>query len=102
MTMARHLYIPREFQPFFHRNTTEINNAMTINTINIPVLMRPTPTNPKRCILHVAYKCPYNRQSSCKSFTATVTSYIWVIEILKLRMEMTFPYEGHTSCPSFS
>ena len=45
---------------------------------------------------------PYDRQSSCTSFTATGTSYIRVTTILKLCMETTSPYEGHTSRPSFS
>ena len=40
---------------------------------------------------------PYNRQSSRTSFTATVTSYIWVTHILKLCVETASPYEGHTS-----
>ena len=50
----------------------------------------------------MAHTCPYDRQSSRMSFTATATSYIWVTQILKLCMETTSPYEGHTSRPSFS
>ena len=74
------------------------------SSINVytPVLMRLTPTNHEHCILHMAYKCPYDRQSSCTSFTVTVTSYIQVTQVLKLCMETTSPYEGHTSYPSFS
>ena len=55
----------------------------------------------KLCFLHVAHTCPDDRQSSCSNFTATATSYIWVTQILKLHVEVTSPYEGHTSCPSF-
>ena len=84
---------------FIHGNTTEIKTAMMKITgsisINTPVLMRPTLTNHECC-------SPYNRQSSRMSFTATTTSYIRVTQILKLCMETTSPYEGHTSCPSFS
>ena len=35
-------------------------------------------------------------------FTVTVTSYIWITQILKLHMETTSTYKGRTSCPSFS
>ena len=49
----------------------------------------------------MAYKCPYDRQSSRMSFTASATSNIWVTTILKLCMETTSPYEGHTIRPSF-
>ena len=69
--------------------------------INIPTLTQPTPMHYGLHFLHVAHTCPYDRQSSCMSFTATATSYIQVTEILKQCVEMTFPYEGHTSCPSF-
>ena len=67
---------------FIHGNITGINNAMmkitgSIN-VNIPMLTQPTPTNHKHCFLHVAYECPYDRQSSRTSFTATATSYIRV------------------------
>ena len=44
------------------------------------------------CFLHMAHACPYDRQSSCTTFTETAISYIRVT---------TFPYEGHTSHPSF-
>ena len=53
--------------------------------------------NHERCFLHVAYECPYDRQSSRMSFTVTMTSFIWVTQILKLHMETAFSYEGHTS-----
>ena len=70
------------FNIFIHGNTTEINNAMTKTTglinIIIPALMQPTLTNHEHCILCMAYECPYDRQSSHTSFTATATSYIWV------------------------
>ena len=52
--------------------------------------------------LHVAHTCSDDRQSSCSRFTVTATSYIQVTEILKLCVEMTSPYKGHTSHPSFS
>ena len=39
--------------------------------------------------------------SSRMSFTVTATSYIRATEILKLHVETTSPYEGHTSHPSF-
>ena len=45
---------------------------------------------------------PYDRQSSCTSFTATVASYIRVTEILRLCVETSSPYKGHTSRSSFS
>ena len=77
---------------FIHGNTTEINTAMTKNTINInaniPTLMQPTPTHYELCFLHMAHACPYDRQSShAKS---------------DLRMDTTSPYEGHISHPFFS
>ena len=86
------------FNIFIHRNTTEIKTAMmkitgSIN-VNTPTLTQPTPTN------HKCYS-PYNIQSGCMNFNATATSYNWVTQILKLCMETTSPYEGHTSCPSF-
>ena len=57
--------------------------------------MRPTPKNHEHC-------SPYNRQSSRTNFTVTVTSYIRVTQILKLCMETTSPYEGHTSHTFFA
>ena len=78
-----------------------MKNTGSIN-VNIHALTRPTPMNHKHCFLCVAYECPYNRWSSCMSFTATVTSYIQVTEILKLRMEAASPYKGHTSRNIFS
>ena len=36
------------------------------------------------------------------NFTATVTPYIKVTEILKLRVETASPYEGHTSHTFFA
>ena len=54
------------------------------------------------CFLCVAPTCPDDRQSSCLHFTPTATSYIWVTKILNLHVETTSPYEGHTSCSSFS
>ena len=91
---------------FIHGNITGCNTLMTkipmyINA-NIPVLTRPTLTHYELCFLCVAHTYPDDRQSSCSSFTATATSYIWVTEILKLCVETTSPYKGHTSCPSFS
>ena len=90
---------------FIHRNTTGLNITMkkitgSIN-INIPALMQPTPMNHEHCFLHVAYDCPDNRQSSCTSFTASAILYIQVTQILKLQVETTSTYEGHTSHPSF-
>ena len=94
------------FNISIHGNTTEKNNAMMKNTglinINNPALTRPTLTHYKLRFLCMAFKCPYDRQSSCMSFNATVTSYIQVTKILKPCVEMTSPYEGHTSHPSFS
>ena len=74
---------------FIHGNITGVTIAMkkitgSINVI-IPALTRPTPTNHECC-------SPYDRQSSHASFTVTVTSYIWVTQILKLRMETASPY----------
>ena len=90
---------------FIHGIITEFNTAImkiavNINA-NIPALMRPTLTYYELCFLHVAHTCPDDRQSSHSGYTATVTSYIQVIQILKLRMETTSPYEEHTSCSSF-
>ena len=84
---------------FINGNITGLNIAMkkitgSINAI-IPMLTRPTPTNHECC-------SPYDRQSSRTNFTATVTSYIRVTQILKLRMETASPYEGHTSCTFFA
>ena len=50
----------------------------------------------------MAHTCPDDRQSSCSSFTVTVTSYTQVTQILNLHVETTSPYEGHTSHSSFS
>ena len=69
---------------------------------NIPTLMQPTPMHYDLCFLCVAHTCPDDRQSSFSSFTATGTMYIWVTQILKLRMETTSPYKGHTSHSSLS
>ena len=70
---------------FIHRNTTESNTAMSKNTgnisVNIPELMRPTLMHYELCFLHMAHTCPDDRQSSCSSFTATATLYIWVTKI---------------------
>ena len=79
---------------FIHGNITGLTITMkkitrSINVI-IPALTRPTPTH---------HKCgnPYDRQSSRTNFTATATSYIWVTQNLKRRVETASPYEGHTS-----
>ena len=93
------------FNIFIHGSNSESNNAMmkitrSIN-INIPAFMQPTLTNHECCILCMAYKCLYDRQSSHMSFTVTVTSYIQITQILNLCVETTSPYEGHTSHPSF-
>ena len=79
---------------FIHGNITGLTTAIkkitgSINVI-IPALTRPTPTH---------HECgnPYDRQSSRTNFTATATSYIWVTQNLKRRVETTSPYEGHTS-----
>ena len=91
---------------FIHRNITGVNNAMTKITgsinIHIPTLMQPMLTNNEHCFLSLAYKCPYDRQSSHMSFTATATWYIGVTQILKLHVETASQYEGHTSCTFFS
>ena len=84
---------------FIHGNITGLTIAMknmtgSINAI-IPVLTRPTPTHHER-------GNPYDRQSSRMNFTATVTSYIQVTQILKRRMETASPYEGHTSRTFFA
>ena len=83
---------------FIHGNITGLTTAMkkitrSINVIN-PALTRPTPTHHER-------DNPYDRQSSCTNFNATVTSYIWVTQNLKRRVETASPYEGHTSCTFF-
>ena len=70
----------------------KITSSINVNT---PALTRPSPTNHKRC-------SPYNRQSTCTSSTVTVTSYIWVTQILKLHVETASAYEGHTSRTFFS
>ena len=91
---------------FIHGNITGLNTAMMKSPMDInasiPVLMRPTLMHYKLRFLHVANTCPDDRQSSRMSITATATSYIQVTQILKLHMETSSPYEGHTSCPSFS
>ena len=38
-------------------------------------------------LLCISYKYPYDSQSSRLNFNAAVTSYIWVTQILKLRMD---------------
>ena len=65
---------------FVHGNITGRNIVMkkitgSINVI-IPAFTRPTLTTHERC-------SPYDRQSSCMNFTATVTSYIRVTQNLK-------------------
>ena len=86
-----------EANSIFHENITDTKTAMTKTTsnisVNIPALTQPTLMHYELCVLHVEHACPYDRQSSCVTFTATVTSYIQVT---------TSPYEGHTSHPSFS
>ena len=79
---------------FIHGNIAGNTTAMhkitgSINVI-IPALTRPTPTHHER-------GNPYDRQSSRTNFNATATSYIWVTQNLKRRVETTSPYEGHTS-----
>ena len=74
---------------FIHRNITGLTIAMTKIT-RIPALTRTTLTNHECCSL-------YDRQSSCTSFNATVTSYIRVTQNLKRCVETVSPYEGHTS-----
>ena len=69
---------------------------------NIPALTQPTPMHYKLHSQHVAQLCPYDRQSSCMTFSVTVNLYIWVLEKSDLCMEITSSYEGHTSCPFFS
>ena len=66
----------------------------SINVIN-PALTRPKLMNHERC-------SPYNRQSSCRNFTVTVTSYIRVTQNLKLCVETASPYKGHTSRTFFA
>ena len=84
---------------FIHGNITGQTVAMkkitgSINVI-IPALTRPTPRHHER-------GNPYDRQSSCTNFNATATSYIWVTQNLKQRVETTSPYEGHTSRTFFA
>ena len=79
---------------FIHGNIAGRTTAMhkitgSINVI-IPALTRPTPTHHER-------GNPYDRQSSRMNFNATATSYIQVTQHLKRRVEITSPYEGHTS-----
>ena len=94
-----------EVHIFIHRNTAEFNTAITKNTaniiINIPVLMQPTLMHYELCFLCITHACPYDRQSSHTTFTATATSYIWVIEKSDLHVETMSPCEGHTSRPFF-
>ena len=99
MMMARPSHVSHETKHFIHGNITGPTIAMkkitrSINVI-IPALTRPTPTNHERC-------SPYNRQSSHTNFTATATSYIWVTQNLKRRMETASPYKGHTSRTFFA
>ena len=84
---------------FIHGNITGLTIAVKkitglINII-IPALTRPTPT-------HHEHGNPYDRQSSRTNFTTTATSYIWVTQDLKRRVETTSPYEGHTSRTFFA
>ena len=84
---------------FIHGNITGQTIAMkkitrSINII-IPMLTRPTPTNHEHC-------SPYDRQSSCMSFSATATSYIQVTQNLERHVETASPYEGHTSRTFFA
>ena len=81
---------------FIHGNNTGLNIAKkkitgSINII-IPTLTRPTPANHECC-------SPYDRQSSCMSFTVAVTSYIQVTQI---HVETASPYKGHTSRTFFA
>ena len=84
---------------FIHGNITGLNIAMTKITRSIKVIIlaltRPTPTNHECC-------SPYDRQSSHTRFTVTATSYIRVTQIIKLCVETTSPYEGHTSHTFFA
>ena len=82
--MARPSHVSRETRHFYSREYSWSNNVMkkiprSINVIN-PALTRLTPTHHECCN-------PYDRQSSRMSFTATATSYIWVTQNLKRRME---------------
>ena len=84
---------------FIHGNIAGRTTAMhkitgSINII-IPTLTRPTPTHHER-------GDPYGRQSSRTNSNATATSYIWVNQNLKRRVETTSPYEGHTSRTFFA
>ena len=97
--MARPLHVSHETRHFYSREYSWSNNVMkkiprSINVIN-PALTRLTPTHHECCN-------PYDRQSSRMSFTATATSYIWVTQNLKRRMETASPYEGHTSRTFFA
>ena len=99
MTMARPSHVSHETRHFIHGNSTGLNITMMkitglINVI-IPALMRSTPTNHECC-------SPYDRQSSRTSFSVTVTSYIRVTKILKLRVETASPYKGDTSRTFFA
>ena len=75
-------------------------NSIIINA-NIPVLMQPTAMHYELCFLCVAHAYPYDRQSTDVIPTATVTSYIQVIENSDLSMETESFYKGQTSHPSF-
>ena len=82
--MARPSHVSHETRHYIHGNITSLTITMkkitgSINVI-IPALTRPTPRNHERC-------SPYDRQSSCTSFTATATSYIRVSQNLKRHME---------------
>ena len=76
---------------FIHGNNAQCNTAMTkipiIINANIPALMQPTPTHYEHGFLCMAHTCPYDRQSSHSTFTATATSYIRVTENSDLHME---------------
>ena len=67
-----------EANSIYQWNITEVNTAMTITTgtisINIPTLMRPTMMHYKLHFLCMAHPCPYDRQSSHVTFTATAIS----------------------------
>ena len=84
---------------FIHGNiagrTTALHKITGSINVIIPALTRPTPTHHER-------GNPYDRQSSRTNFNATATSYIRVTQNLKRRMEITSPYEGHTSRTFFA
>ena len=49
----------------------------------------------------MAYEYPYDRQSSRMSFTVTVTSYIWVTQILKTMCGNNIPLRWTYQLPFF-